>query len=128
MLQTRSTAWFGIGFGNAMNKAQDMWIFQVDKANNKIYATDSFSKDYAPPSNDLNFGGTNDIVLLGQEYDVGGLTTVKFRRSLDTGDVNDIILEKKVQSAMWAIGIEGDYDVKYHGQQKGLFTVDMSES
>jgi len=52
---------------------------------NKIYATDSFSKDYAPPSNDLNFGGTNDIVLLGQEYDVGGLTTVKFRRSLDTG-------------------------------------------
>ena len=36
---------------------------------------------------DIDNGGTDDIKLLGYLYDVDGVTTVKFKRLLDTSKV-----------------------------------------
>jgi hypothetical protein len=29
MISTTYVSWFGLGFGSAMNAAQDMWIFEI---------------------------------------------------------------------------------------------------
>jgi hypothetical protein len=84
MIRVNSTNYFGFGIGTAMNAAGDMWIFET--VGGVVTCIDAFSKDYAPPTNDLSNGGTNDIVIVGQEYDNNGFTTVKFRRLLDTSN------------------------------------------
>jgi hypothetical protein len=47
---------------------------------------DAYSSGYSP-SLDIDNGGTDDIKILGYEYQIGGLTTVKFKRLLDTSNM-----------------------------------------
>jgi hypothetical protein len=73
---------FAFGFGTGMDKAQDMWIFET--LNGVITCIDASSKAYNVPQSDVVNGGTNDIVIVGQDYDNNGFTTVKFYRAIDT--------------------------------------------
>jgi hypothetical protein len=50
-----------------------------------VVAHDCFGLNYSGPSYDQNFGGENNLVVLGYEYQNNGVTTIKFKRLADTG-------------------------------------------
>ena len=91
----------GIGFEPDENTMKNADIVLCKVVNNITYVTDSFALDVGvsficfinfyglilekPPKADIEVGGKDDILWFrGSEVD--GLTTIEFRRKLDTGD------------------------------------------
>jgi hypothetical protein len=49
-----------------------------------LSATDSYSDEYSYPKDDISNGGKNNLEVLGRDINNEGVTTVKFRRMLNT--------------------------------------------
>ena len=82
-----------------------------------------YSKTNEPPWPDtLLIGGTDDINVLG--YDLGedekGKLKIKFRRKMDTGDVNDYVIKREITNFIYSFN-KDTYDLIGHSTNRGLF-------
>jgi len=104
-LRAKTTGWVAIGFldaGQSLPTA-DMVVGWVDDTNGVVMAYDYFNHDNSKVSlDDLDYGGTNDLLVFNGEQ-VDGYTSIKFQRRLDTGDQYDQALVEGTSNIMWAI-------------------------
>ncbi len=117
-LKGNTTGWISIGFEpEEWMKNADMILGSVD--NGKAVVLDEFSTgNYGPHVQDLQLGGTDDILEYGGA-EVSGQTTIEFKRKLDTGDKFDkaFVSGQKV-SIIWAMA-NIDADAQKHNVAKG---------
>ncbi len=71
---------------------------------------------------DTSNGGTNDLVLLGQQI-IDGLKIIKFKRKLVTGDINDKDFVAGKMGLLWA---KGNSDLLNYHASKGEILLDFS--
>jgi len=84
-IEANGTGWVGWGLGTGMSGA-DMVIGTVVGSN--ITVVDYWSVGEQPPTTDTQRGGTDNILARnGQE--VNGVTTIKWKKPLSTGDSQD---------------------------------------
>ena len=104
----------GIGFGAdpSTMKNADIYIGRV--VGDQVQLFDTYALDVGVPTNDTDLnGGQSDILFLsGTEAD--GLTTIEFRRKLDTGDRWDKPILNKEIKVIFAYNPDTDYFL-YHG-------------
>lgn len=125
LIETNTTGWFGFGIGSGMTTATDIWVFEVNPSDETVSVLDCFGKDYNGPALDVQNGGTNDVHIVGYEYNHNGKTVVKFKRLLNTGDVHDQVLSKSVFQGMVAFGAPDQYTVDYHDTNYAQFSFDL---
>ena len=77
-----------------MKTATDIWLFEVDPTQSTVKVSDCFGISYNGPSYDIENGGTNDLIVLSSEYNVGGQTTVAFKHLKNSGDKHDQIFNQ----------------------------------
>ena len=99
-LQRQSTGWMGFGIDPAdasVNGMQetDMYIAWIDP-DSTVHIMDAWSVGFMPPTPDADQGGENSILqYAGEEKD--GITTVVFKRKVDTGDTYDRVIKSATQ-------------------------------
>ncbi|ADJ25349.1 DOMON domain protein [Dehalogenimonas lykanthroporepellens BL-DC-9] len=103
-IKARTTGWIGIALSLSLQKAgADLWMLAVDSGGNVI-AIDSYNPGYSgshPP--DTAYNGQNDLYdITGSE--VNGITTIEFKRHLNTLDPYDVRIVNGINSFIWAIG------------------------
>ena len=120
----KTTGWVTIGFdpSSAMKDADMVfgWVSGGTPDTSDQYSVGTFG----PHSPDTSLGGTDDIIdYSGTE--AGGVTTMEFKRKLDTGDTYDnIIPSTGTMNIIWALGATDTITVKH--VQKGSGTLDMA--
>jgi hypothetical protein len=101
-LKVKTPGWVAIAMGPAHGNS-DVWIGFVNAAGQLILEdSDNASKAGDHPK-DSSRGGTDDLFdFSGSES--GGITTIEFKRLLNTGDSLDIPLVPGNNSITWALG------------------------
>lgn len=86
-ISARATGWISMGFNQNPSMTDcDMWTGWVD-SQGRVFLHDTYSFNSAdrPPFDEEELGGRNDVESVeGEEVD--GVTTIRFRRKLKTGD------------------------------------------
>jgi len=91
-MSAKAEGYLAIGFGFAMPKS-DMIIGWVDN-NGNVQLRDRFAVEHTEPAEDTDLGGTNDVqVVCGMRNN--GVTTIRFKRLLNTSDPYDMVLPPK---------------------------------
>jgi hypothetical protein len=111
-LKVKTNGWVALGIqpGLMMNNAD---IVLGDVSDGKVAVYDQFSTgNFGPHVSDTELGGTNDILEFGGT-EVGGYTTIEFKRALDTGDKYDHPLLKGVNKIIWAYGSDDQSKIKH---------------
>lgn len=103
-IKARTTGWIAIALSPSLQKAgADLWMFTVND-NGTVTAVDSYNPGYSgshPP--DTAYNGKNDLFnVTGSE--VNGITTIEFKRNLNTLEPYDVRIVNGVNSFIWAIG------------------------
>lgn len=134
-LQVVATGWVGIGFEPYPNtmRGADIYFCRVFDNNGTVEVRDSYAMDVGPPRLDIDACedwngdgryeesecfGTDDVL---HEYDYGvqndttGITVIRFRRRVDTGDRFDkpIPYDQEIQT-IFAFNPDTD-NFRYHG-------------
>jgi len=104
-LKARTTGWLAIAFSPTLTKGRsDLYLGTV--VSNQVNLIDSFDPGFSGghPQDSL-VGGTDDAFdISGSEID--GVTTIKFKRRLNTGDARDIVLKIGNNPFLFAIGVD----------------------
>jgi hypothetical protein len=111
-LKVKTTGWVAIGIqpGSLMKDA-DMVLGSVEDGEAAVY--DQFSTgDFGPHKADTELGGTNDILEFGGK-EVGGYTTIEFKRLLDTGDKYDRPFSVGSNKIIWSYGLDDQSTIKH---------------
>ena len=117
-----SSGFFALRFGSGMI---DSDIIAFEPNNNVITVADRYANQHGLPKQDITFGGTNDVVVLG--YDMsGGVSKVKFSRKLDTGDPNDKVIVNGTNDIIFAYH-DASKLLTYHSY-RGSKTIDLRKS
>lgn len=104
----------GVGFEPNLNtmKNADIYICRVI-GNNTAECIDSFARDVGVPTPDTELGGTDDIIWVrGTEQN--GITTIEFRRKIDTSDSYDKPITAQDMKLIFAFNPDTD-EFLYHG-------------
>ncbi|APV44929.1 hypothetical protein Dform_01608 [Dehalogenimonas formicexedens] len=105
-IKARTTGWVAIAIGNPHGQS-DVWIGYVSSGQVTLLDTYNASYSGSHPLDTGSSGGTNDLTnVTGSE--ANGITTIEFKRKLDTGDKNDLPLVAGSNIVMWAIGPADD--------------------
>ncbi|EFC46657.1 predicted protein [Naegleria gruberi] len=122
----KTRGWLSIGLDfnkTGMNQA-DCFIGFFDQENNLPILYDDWMPGKSIPKNDSIFGGTNDILQVTGSF-VNGVTTLKFIRKVDTGDV---LADKPIRNATvgisWAINSNSIDVTKVHSSY-GQFNINL---
>ena len=103
-IKARTTGWIAIALSPSLQKAgADLWMFAVD-SNGNVTAIDSYNPGYSGshPA-DTAYNGKNDLYdVTGSE--VNGITTIEFKRHLNTLESYDVRIVNGVNAFIWAIG------------------------
>jgi predicted small lipoprotein YifL len=101
-IKARTTGWIAIALSPTSQKAgADLWMFTVD-SNGNVTAVDSYNPGFSG-SHPPDTGGKNDLFdVTGNE--INGVTTIEFKRDLNTLDSNDVRILNGLNSFIWAIG------------------------
>ena len=121
LLKIKNKGYFAIGLGSSMTNS-DMMIIQINDKN-KMYIGDYYSVGEEKPKTDKERGGKDDLDLL-DSFVEDGFQYARFRRKLDTGDKNDIIISEKITPMIYAFS-ETKKNLVYHGSNKGSFNVPL---
>ena len=117
-IQAAVTGWVGVGFepDNNTMKHADIYIGHVitDANGNQITEVfDRYAQDVGVPTPDADLGGVDNILwFAGNESN--GITTIEFRRKLDTGDQWDKVIRPDKMKTIFAFNPLTD-DFLYHG-------------
>ncbi len=100
-LAAETEGWVAVGFHpQPLHVGTDMVIGYVSSGQASVL--DMFSNGESSPCElDTELGGANDILESGGS-EVGGVTTIEFRRLMDTGDRYDGVLTSGTNPIMWA--------------------------
>ena len=102
-MTAETDGWIAVAIqpGSRMRDA-DMIIGRVEDGQAEI--DDQYSTgDFGPHSPDTGLGGTDDILEFGGKEE-SGITTIEFKRLLNTGDEYDISLSEGTNQIIWAYG------------------------
>jgi hypothetical protein len=120
-IQTQGTGWAGFGLGSNMNGA-DIMVGSV--ASNTPTVNDYWAVGTVTPILDTNRGGTNGILEFNGE-EVGGVTTIKFRRNLVSDDTNDIDITPGSRSIIFAYHRTSDTLTQHGSGDRGTTSVNL---
>lgn len=110
----------GIDPEDKMKNADMILCFVKD---NQAYAVDMFSTGlFGPHPEDVKQGGTNDIITVGG-IEKDGITTVEFKRKLNTGDSKDKVIRLGDNKILWATGNSDTITEKHAARGHGMLTV-----
>lgn|GEM_PF-693127 len=111
-MKAETTGWVALGIQpGSMMKDADIILGFVK--NGKAEVADHFSTGiYGPHSLDTEFGGTDDIIEFGGQ-EMGGYTTIEFKRLLNTGDKYDMQLSNGVNKIIWSYGLDDQSTEKH---------------
>ncbi len=121
-IKAKTTGWVAIGFDpeSFMKNADIVEGFVSD---GKVTVLDMFSTgDFGPHPQDIQQGGTNDILESGGAEE-NGFTVIEFKRKIDTGDKFDKVLGKGTHKIIWAFGSDDQATVKHSG--RGIGEIDF---
>jgi hypothetical protein len=121
-LKVKTTGWvaFGSQQGTTMKDA-DLVLGFVGDGKATVY--DLYSTgDFGPHPLDTDLGGTDDIMEFGGK-EMGGYTTIEFKRLLDTGDKYDRSLSVGTNQIIWSYG--SDDDPTIHHVNRGVAEIDL---
>ncbi len=89
----------------------------------KTYVEDMYSiGNFGPHPADTAQGGRQDIQVFGGS-EAEGITTVEFKRKLNTGDKKDKPLKKGDNKIIWAIGYSDDITMKHIKRGSGTLVL-----
>jgi hypothetical protein len=111
-LKVKTSGWVALGIQpGLMMKNADIVLGYVNDGKTNI--SDQYSTgNFGPHQPDTELGGNNDILDFGGQ-EVGGYTTIEFKRALDTGDQYDHPLLKGVNKIIWAYGSDDQSKIKH---------------
>ena len=120
LLQARTTGWMAIGLraaskGHGMSD-NDVWFARV--VDGKAEAIDSWSETLFP-DHDTERGGTNDLYDVDGE-EVDGITSVRFKRLLNTSDRWDCAIGEGEMPLVYALSRQNADGRLYHGPGRGF--------
>jgi len=121
-MKAKTSGWLAVGTqpGTTMKDA-DMVLGSVSDGKATVY--DLYSTgDYGPHPPDTELGGNNDILEFGGK-EVGGYTTIEFKRLLDTGDKYDRPFSKGTNKIIWSYGLDDQSTIKH--VSRGLGEIDL---
>ncbi|PPD58333.1 DOMON domain-containing protein [Dehalogenimonas etheniformans] len=104
-IKAKTGGWFAIAVGSPHGQS-DIWIGYVTGGQVTLLDTHNASYSGAHPL-DTGSGGTDDLTnITGSEGN--GVTTIEFKRKLDTADKYDLPLVAGSNIVTWAIGPSDD--------------------
>ena len=105
-MRAKTTGWVAVGFGSTEKmKGADVVFGFVLEGETFIY--DLFCTGrYGPHPEDMELGGSYDILAFGGKEE-RGYTTIEFARALSTGDEYDNELMSGENPILWSYGKEG---------------------
>jgi hypothetical protein len=121
-MKAKTSGWLAVGTqpGTTMKDADLVMGFVSD---GKAIVYDLYSTgDFGPHPPDTELGGTNDILEFGGK-EMGGYTTIEFKRLLGTGDKYDRPFSLGANTIMWSYGSD-DQSTKKH-VNRGLGEIDL---
>jgi hypothetical protein len=111
-MKAKTSGWLAVGTqpGTTMKDA-DMVLGFVSDGKATVY--DLFcTGDFGPHPPDTELGGTNDILEFGGK-EMGGYTTIEFKRLLDTGDKYDRPFSVGTNKIIWSYGSDDQSTIKH---------------
>ena len=103
-IKARTSGWVAIALSQSLQKAgADLWMGFVDDQGS-VTMIDSYNPGYSGSHpRDSAFGGTDDLYdITGSESN--GVTTIEFKRHLDTYDSYDVPILNGLNAFIWAVG------------------------
>jgi hypothetical protein len=117
-MQANTGGWIAMALdaGQGMKDADMVLGFVQD---GKTTVLDEYSTgNFGPHSADTELGGSDDILESGGKEE-GGLTTLEFKRKLDTGDKYDRAFSPGKNTIIWAFGSDDQPGKKHAGRGHG---------
>ena len=108
-MKVQTTGWVALAISPIQDKtAADLYIGFVSNNTTTLY--DDYNISFGSSHiQDINAGGTNDILAFGGKEE-NGYTTIEFKRKMNTGDVKcDIPIVIGNNNIMWAYGAEDTF-------------------
>lgn len=129
---TINKGWIGFGFNyyeDAGMANSDIVIGWVDASDGQVFATDRFGSENDMPKLDTVRGGTQDYEVIAGGINDEGKMTVTFKRPLITNDSNDVVVENRMYTLIWAWGVQtpsnaSDFVFEKH-DNRGTFNVNF---
>ncbi len=121
-MKAKTSGWLAVGTqpGTTMKDA-DMVLGFVSDGKATVY--DLYSTgDFGPHPPDTELGGTNDILEFGGK-EMGGYTTIEFKRLLDTGDKYDRPFSVGSNKIIWSYGSDDQLTIKH--VNRGIGELDL---
>lgn len=119
-IKAKTGGYLAIAIGSPHGKS-DVWIGYVNAGQATLFDTHDASESGNHPL-DTATGGTNDLTnVTGNE--TGGVTTIEFKRKLNTGDIYDLPLLKGDNIVTWAIGVSDDISQEHSAVGIATITV-----
>lgn len=102
-VSAQTSGWVAVGLNDSpFMRGADMAVFWIDPITEKSVLLDTHARGNELPREDVNYGGTADLVLLRSEH-VAGHTKFAFRRKLNTGDPFDFLIQPTRETyVLWA--------------------------
>jgi hypothetical protein len=119
-IKAKTPGWVAVSIGSPHGKS-DIWIGYVSGGQATLLDTHDATYSGSHPL-DVSSGGTNDLTnITGSE--ANGVTTIEFKRKLDTGDKYDVPLVTGSNTIVWAIGATDDTNMEH--SVVGLGTIEV---
>ena len=132
MMSARTLGWLGFGLMSEGVRHgminTDMWFGKVE--NGKVVVIDSYAFSIAPPVSDIAVtNGTEDLYdISGLENATSGITTIMFKRKLESNDPNDYTIRPGPMPSVFAFNRQNsDLLTSYHGPTRGFSTITFFE-
>lgn len=117
-MRAKTTGFVAVGIqpGSRMKDADMIFGFVKD---GETTILDMFSTgDFGPHPPDMELGGTSDITEYGGSEE-DGVTTIEFKRALDTGDKYDTPLSQGTNKIIWSFGSSDEITRKHTNRGYG---------
>lgn len=122
ILEGNSSGWIAVGF-NPTVQMRDANIIIGYVENGTGFIRDDFGTGNVSHTSDLSLGGTNDATLLAASLQEG-ITTLKFRIPLNSGDPYDRVLSPgETYPVIFARGAEKDFDTMHTALGQALIKI-----
>jgi hypothetical protein len=119
-IKAKTLGWLAIAIGSPHGKS-DIWIGYVTNGQVTLLDSHDATESGSHPL-DVSSGGTNDLTsVTGSES--SGITTIEFKRKLDTGDKYDLPLVPGTNVITWAIGPSDDINQEHSVVGLGTFEI-----
>ncbi len=122
LLEAVSSGWIAVGF-NPSNQMKDANIIIGYVEDSIGYIRDDYGTGNTSHASDLNLGGSSDVILLSASQEEG-ITSLKFRIPLDSGDPYDTVLNiGSIYPVIFARGNQNDFETHHAEVQQAFIAI-----